>query len=102
MIVLAGGDLVLPDRIVTGGSLVVDGSRIAAVESNARVDTAGAAVVDVSQCYVVPGFIDVHVHGLDGIDLFDRDAAVAEMAARMPAFGVTAFCPTSIARSEER
>ncbi|HEV8397030.1 MAG TPA: N-acetylglucosamine-6-phosphate deacetylase [Vicinamibacterales bacterium] len=97
MIILSGGDLVLPDRIVTGGSLVLDGSRIAAVESNARVDTAGAEVVDARQCYVVPGFIDVHVHGLDGIDLFDRDAAVAEMAGRMPAFGVTAFCPTSIA-----
>ena len=27
MIVLAGGDLVLPDRIVTGGALVLDGLR---------------------------------------------------------------------------
>ncbi len=97
MIVLAGGDLVLPDRIVTGGSLVLDGSRIAAVESVSRADAAGAEIVDASQCYVVPGFVDVHVHGLDGIDVFESDAAVAAIAARMPAFGVTAFCPTSIA-----
>jgi len=97
MIVLAGGDLVLPDRIVTAGALVLDGSRIAAVESKARVDMAGAEVVDASHCYVVPGFIDVHVHGLGGIDLFDHDAAVAEIAGRMPACGVTGFCPTSIA-----
>jgi N-acetylglucosamine-6-phosphate deacetylase len=97
MIVVAGGDLVLLDRIVTGGSLVLDGSRIAAIESKARVDPAGATVVDASQCYVVPGFIDVHVHGLGGLDVFESDAAVAEMASRMPSFGVTAFCPTSIA-----
>jgi N-acetylglucosamine-6-phosphate deacetylase len=97
MIVLAGGDLVLPERIVSGGSLVIDGSRIAALEPKTKVDTAGARVVDVSQCYVVPGFIDVHVHGLDGIDVFDRDEAVSEIAGRMPSFGVTAFCPTSIA-----
>jgi N-acetylglucosamine-6-phosphate deacetylase len=97
MIVLAGGDLVLPDRIVSGGSLVIDGSRIAAVEPKAHVDTAGAHVVDASQCYVVPGFIDVHVHGLDGIDVFDHEGAVATIASRMPSFGVTAFCPTSIA-----
>jgi len=97
MIVIAGGDLVVPDRIVTGGSLVIDGSRIAAVESKARVDPAGATVVDASQCFVVPGFIDVHVHGLGGLDVFESDAAVAEIAGRMPSFGVTAFCPTSIA-----
>jgi N-acetylglucosamine-6-phosphate deacetylase len=97
VIVIAGGDLVLPDRIVTGGSVVIDGARITAVESKARMDMAGAEVVDASQCYVVPGFIDVHVHGLDGVDVFDRDDAVARIAARMPSFGVTAFCPTSIA-----
>ena len=97
MIIVSGGDLVLPDRIVTGGSLVIDGSRIAAIEPGARAGAPGASVVDASQCYVVPGFIDVHVHGLDGIDVFDQDDAVARIARRMPSFGVTAFCPTSIA-----
>lgn len=99
MIVLAGGDLVLPDRIAAGGSVVIDGSRIAAIESKAGVDAGGAVVVDASQCYVVPGFIDVHAHGLGGVDVFDHEGAVAAIAARMPSFGVTAFCPTSIACS---
>jgi N-acetylglucosamine-6-phosphate deacetylase len=97
MIVVAGGDLVLPDRVVTAGSVTLDGSRIVAVDTKARIDPAGAEVVDASQCYVVPGFIDVHVHGLAGIDVFDRPDAVAEIARRMPAFGVSAFCPTTIA-----
>jgi N-acetylglucosamine-6-phosphate deacetylase len=97
MIVLAGGDLVLPDRVVSGGSMVIDGARIAALEPKTRVDPNGAQIVDASQCYVVPGFIDVHVHGLDGIDVFDHEGAVADVARRMPSFGVTGFCPTSIA-----
>jgi N-acetylglucosamine-6-phosphate deacetylase len=97
VIILAGGDLILPDRIVPGGSVVIDGSQIAAVESSARSDAAGAALIDASQCYVVPGFIDVHAHGLGGVDVFDHDGAVAAIAERMPSFGVTAFCPASIA-----
>jgi N-acetylglucosamine-6-phosphate deacetylase len=97
MIALTGGDLVLPDRLVAGGSLLIDGQRIVAVESTPRADTARADVVDASQCYVVPGFVDVHVHGLGGIDVFEHDDAVADIARRMPSFGVTAFCPTSIA-----
>lgn len=96
MIVLAGGDLVLPDRVVPGGSLVIDNGRITAVEPR-RVDPAGAALVDVSGSYVVPGFVDVHVHGVLGHDTLDGPGAVAQIAAELPRFGVTAFCPTTVA-----
>ncbi len=97
MIVLAGGDLVLPDRILTGGSVVIDDCRIVAIDPRDRVDPAGAAIVDVRDHYVVPGFVDVHVHGLLGIDSLGGGDAIASMAATLPRFGVTAFCPTTIA-----
>lgn len=97
MIVLAGGDLVLPDRILTGGSLIISGVRVAGVESKARADPAGARIIDVTDCYVVPGFVDVHVHGVDGHDTLDGDGAVARIASRLPRYGVTAFCPTTVA-----
>jgi N-acetylglucosamine-6-phosphate deacetylase len=96
MIVLAGGDLVLPDRIVTDGSLVIDAGRIVAVESR-RVDLERAARVHAGDCYVVPGFVDVHVHGVDGVDTLDGPEAVRTIAARLPRYGVTAFCPTTVA-----
>ena len=95
MTVLAGGDLVLPDRIVPG-SLLVEDERIAAIESR-PADPAGATIVDVSGCYVVPGFVDVHVHGIEGHDTLDGGDAVALIAARLPRYGVTAFCPTTVA-----
>jgi N-acetylglucosamine-6-phosphate deacetylase len=98
MIVLAGGDLVLPDRIVTGGSLVLDGGRIAAIEAG-PADVPGAERVDAAECYVVPGFVDVHVHGVEGIDTLDGGDAVAQIAGRLPKYGVTAFCPTTMACS---
>lgn len=96
MIVVRGGDLVLPDRVVSEGALVLEGSRIAAVETR-QVDTAGATIADCHGCYVVPGFVDVHVHGVDGADTLDGPGAVAAIAARLPRYGVTAFCPTTVA-----
>jgi hypothetical protein len=40
MIVLAGGDLILPDRILTAASLVIDDERIVAIEQRERVEPA--------------------------------------------------------------
>jgi N-acetylglucosamine-6-phosphate deacetylase len=97
MIVLAGGDIVLPDRILTSGSLLIDDGRIVAIESRDRVEPAGATVVDATEQFVVPGFIDVHIHGLEGHDTLDGAGAIAAIAARLPRHGVTAFCPTSVA-----
>lgn len=95
--VLAGADLVLPDRIVERGTLVLHDGRIEAVESRPVDGPAGATRVDCSGHIIVPGFIDVHVHGVEGIDVLDGGGAVAEMARRLPTYGVTAFCPTSVA-----
>ena len=83
MIVVNGGDLILSGRLVSEGSLIIDGGRITAIESR-RVDPAGATIVDASDCYVAPGFIDVHVHGLHGHDTLDGEGAVAHIAALLP------------------
>ena len=96
MIALAGGDLVLPDRMLTEGTLLLDRGRIEAVEAT-RVEPGGARIIDVTGCYVVPGFIDVHVHGVDGYDTLDGGHSVAHIAAALVRSGVTAFCPTSVA-----
>jgi N-acetylglucosamine-6-phosphate deacetylase len=97
MIVLAGADVVLPDHVLPGSSLVLDGDRIVAIEPRPIDTPAGATRVDLSGCVVVPGFIDVHVHGVEGHDVLDGPDAVEAVAARLPAYGVTSFCPTSIA-----
>jgi N-acetylglucosamine-6-phosphate deacetylase len=100
VIVVTGGDLILPRRIVSEGSLIIDDGRIVAVETR-RVQPRGATIFDAFECYVAPGFIDVHVHGLHGHDTLDGDGAVARIAALLPRFGVTAFCPTTVACSPE-
>jgi N-acetylglucosamine-6-phosphate deacetylase len=97
MIVLAGADIVLPDRVLSRGSVIVEGARIAAIEPRIVDTPSGATRVDLAGCLVVPGFIDVHVHGVAGHDVLDGDDAVDQVALRLPNYGVTAFCPTSVA-----
>ncbi len=48
---------------------------------------------------VAPGFWDLQVNGVAGAEIGDDDAEIARVAAALPAYGVTAFCPTVITRS---
>lgn len=96
MIVITGGDLVLPDGVIPGGSLLVDGERIVGVESR-PVQPASAEIRPCDGHLIVPGFIDVHVHGVAGTDVLDGPDAVSVVAAHLPRYGVTGFCPTSVA-----
>jgi N-acetylglucosamine-6-phosphate deacetylase len=92
MIVLAGAELVLPDRVVSPGTVVVENDRI--------VDVRPGGAPTLHGHYVVPGFIDVHVHGIGGVDSLDLlpdDSAVSRIAAALPRCGVAAFCPTTVA-----
>jgi N-acetylglucosamine-6-phosphate deacetylase len=89
MIVLSGADLVLPDRIVSTGTLVIDDGRI--------VEIGPKAGGTLQHHYIVPGFIDLHVHGVCGVDVLDGPGAVARIAVQLPRYGVTAFCPTTVA-----
>jgi N-acetylglucosamine-6-phosphate deacetylase len=97
MILLSGADLVLPDRVVGGGTLVLEGDRIIDIVAGHREGDAQAVHFRFADHYIVPGFIDVHVHGIEGTDALDGGTAISTIAERLPRFGVTAFCPTSIA-----
>jgi N-acetylglucosamine-6-phosphate deacetylase len=55
------------------------------------------ATLDATGCTVLPGFIDVHVHGGAGADVMDADPlALARMARFVAQHGVTAFLPTTV------
>jgi N-acetylglucosamine-6-phosphate deacetylase len=42
------------------------------------------------------------VHGVEGIDSLDAGDTVSEIAERLPRYGVTAFCPTTVACAPDR
>jgi len=91
MIQLSGATLVLEDRLMPAGQILIEGGAIASVSE------ADGSDLPLQGYSVVPGLVDVHVHGVQGIDTLDGGDAIARIAEHLPRYGVTAFCPTSVA-----
>jgi N-acetylglucosamine-6-phosphate deacetylase len=58
--VLSGGNVVLPTGTVKNGQVVIEGTRIT------RTAPENAQVIDVTNHWLVPGFVDIHNHGGGG------------------------------------
>ena len=54
---------------------------------------ADGITASIANHYTVPGFIDVHVHGVEGTDTLDGGDAIATIAERLPRYGVTGVLP---------
>lgn len=79
----------------TTGDLFIHGAQIDATSQHILPD--GAAVLDAIDCFILPGFIDLHVHGGAGYDTMDAtDEALAAMAHFFAQHGVTAFLATTM------
>ena len=72
----------------------IDGGRISGVGDD--VEVGDAEVLDASGAIVAPGFIDLQCNGAGGFDLTSDPASIRDVAALLPRFGVTAFCPTVV------
>ena len=67
----------------------------------ALVPEAGEAVTDLGGEYLVPGFVDVHIHAFGGQDTMQGEKAVRSMSRELRRLGVAAFCPTTMSASPE-
>lgn len=58
---------------------------------------------DMSGLTLVPGFVDIHIHGCGGGDASDAtEDALNKMTAQLARNGVTSFCPTSMTLGADR
>src|SRR5438105_7933101 len=99
-----GGAIVLEDRLLSDGCVRVVDDRIQAIETSvSRFAKLSETVVDLQGGYLVPGFIDLHVHGGAGADFMDGTAEAFLTACRAhAAHGTTSLLPTgTVARHDQ-
>ncbi len=59
-------------------------------------------IIDVGGAYVLPGFIDTHIHGIGGAGADDADCkSLLKMSEVLARYGVTSFIPTCCTAPEE-
>lgn len=91
---LFGGRILTPQGWINGGSVVVSGSKIVAVESN-DLPIVGAQRIDVQGADIVPGGIELHIHGGGGRDFMEGEKEAFETAVHAHlVHGTTAIFPT--------
>ena len=95
--------IVLPDRLVPGGSLQLRDGKITALGPAKSLPPWNGATHDAGGFYAAPGFVDLHVHGGGGADFMDGTPEAFETAIAAHArHGTTSIVPTStVARHEQ-
>lgn len=93
------GTVVLEDRLLPDGTVTIEDERIASVGG----DVPAATSLDLAGGYLVPGFVDLHVHGGAGHDFMDgTDEAFRAVCQAHARHGTTSLLPTTtVARHEQ-
>ncbi|MPY86917.1 MAG: amidohydrolase family protein [Luteitalea sp.] len=93
-LVLRGGTLVLPDRLLDDAAVLCRNGRIVATGSFPLPDD--AEIIDAGGGFIAPGFVDQHVHGALGADFMDGTPQAVELAIRGHTHhGTTSILPTT-------
>lgn len=103
---LVGGRVITPTQVFEPGTILISDSRILHVD---RADSVSippqTKIVNVSGKIVCPGFVEVHIHGYDGVMMGSLDFSpssptgtisgdILVVASKLPATGITCFLPT--------
>ena len=95
-IIITHGRLVTPDRILDDEPLLIRDGRI--IQMGGRFDSLQSdTVLDAKGRLITPGFLDFHLQGAGGADVFDGTPEALHTIARTCArYGVTGFLATTL------
>ena len=96
-LLIEGGTLVTPEVVLPNHTLYIEDGRIAFLGVGSHSDDGEWFRVNAAGMWVVPGFIDIHVHGAAGYEVMDgTEEALYSMAKFFAQHGVTSYLATTI------
>lgn len=91
---ILNGRILTPHGWMRGGSVIINGNRIVEVSNN-ELHIESARLSDAKGCYIVPGGIDIHVHGGGGRDFMEgTEEAFRKAVNTHMYYGTTSILPT--------
>ena len=98
-LLLQDATVVLPDKTIEHGSVLVEDGYISSFDES---DAGSAEMIDLGGMTLLPGFIDVHIHGAVGVDVMEATAdGLQEVSEFLASQGVTAWVPTFVPGGDE-
>ncbi len=95
-----------PYEHIENGAILVENDKILAVGGeSAFVREDDLKVVDLTNTYALPGFIDTHIHGAGNVDvssLNDDCSNFKHMSMTLASHGVTSFLPTLVTNPKDK
>lgn len=97
------GTILLNGKQIQGKVLLYDEKIIDIIDVREVLTLAGVSEkIDAKGGYISPGFVDIHIHGYDGVDTMDgRVEDIQIIAKGIPSNGVTSFLPTTMTMPRE-
>ncbi len=95
--------LLTPHEVVEHPVMVVEDGRVVQIASRPDHEVpSGASSVDFGDAVIVPGFVDLHIHGSAGHDVMDEQPEAFPAIERFLArHGVTSYLPTTVSAPME-
>ena len=97
--IIKNGLIFTEENIFKKGNIEIENGRIKAIvfDNSASSENSSPECFDATDCYVIPGLIDLHLHGAMGCDLCDASVSSIETIAKYElSQGVTTICPATM------
>lgn len=91
-------------QIVSNSNVVVSGTKISGIFEDGQIQFQSRfdKVIDGKGRLLVPGYIDIHIHGCSGCDVMDgTPEALMRIAGTLAENGTTSFLPTTVTMSRQ-
>ena len=100
---LRNARIVLPEKVLESGSLLIEDGQIARVIERPSAESVNAdSIIDLNGATLFPGFIDIHIHGAVGVDVNSATASdLRRVSELLAGKGVTAWLPTLVPATDE-